>query len=190
MIRKYFTLLFIGATLFSCSTDQIAEDLAEKLAEDQKTLEDIEAEQEEQQAEDKSSDLFGVWQATEVQIDDQTASDTAKFGKQILDHLTEKECHIIEFTFNEDLSVVAKNSAQYLEINVGGSGLDVPCPTEEDSHESVYSYDGEVLTYLDSDGSTMQLDATVEDDVLTIDAAQLDIDNFDASGQLIFEKKI
>lgn len=190
MISKYLALLFAGATLFSCSTDQIAEDLAEKLAEDQQTLEDIEEEEEEQQAEDKSSDLVGVWQATEVQIDDQTASDTAKFGKQILDHLTEKECYIIEFTFNEDLSVIAENSAQYLEINVGGSGLDVPCPTEEDSHESVYAFDGAVLTYLDENGATVELDATVEEDILTIDAAQLDIDNFDASGQLVFMKKM
>jgi len=190
MKQKYLTLLLFATTLFSCSTDQIAEDLAEKLAEDQRTLEDIEAEAEEQKAEDKSSDLFGIWQAIEVQIDDQIASDAAKFGKQILDHLTEKECYIIEFTFNEDLSVIAANSAQYLEINVGGSGLDVPCPTEEDSHESVYSYDGKVLTYVDADGATVELDATVVDDILTIDAAQLDIDNFDASGQLVLVKKM
>lgn len=174
----------MGAVLFSCSKDKIAENLAE----DQRTLEDIEQEEQDEQAADKSGDLVGVWYATELQIDDQTASDTAKFGKQILDHLTEKECYIIEFTFNEDLSVIADNSAAYLEINVGGSGLDVPCPTEEDSHESMYSYDGEILTYVDEDGGTVELNATVEEDVLTIDAAQLDIDNFDASGELVFMK--
>jgi len=186
---KYLALFLIGAILFSCSTDEIAQDLAEKLAEDQRTLEDIEQEEQEQQAADKSGDLVGIWYATELQIDDQVASDAAKFGKQILDHLTNKECFIIEFTFNEDLSVIANNSAAYLEINVGGTGLDVPCPTEEDSHESVYSYDGEVLTYVDSEGATVELNATLEDEQLTIDAAQLDIDNFDASGELVFTKR-
>jgi len=189
-IMKYrlIMLLFAVVAYTSCSTDQIAEDLAAKLAEEQRTLEDIENESEEQKDADKSADLIGTWHATELKIDDQVASDEAKFGKQILDHLSNKECFIIDFTFNEDLSVVAKNSAAYLEINVGGSGLDVPCPAEEDSDTGTFAFDGEVMTYTDANDQQTMIDVSVENDIMTVDAAQMGIANFDASGELIFVK--
>ena len=178
-------LLATSVICFSCSKDKIAENLAEKLGED---LEEQIGEDEEEQVVDKSADLLGVWQATELMIDANTASDEAKFGKQILDFLTEKECYIITFEFNSDLSVTATNSVDYLEINVGGSGLDIPCPTEEDTDEGTFAFDGEVLTYTDSNNETLELDVVVDGDVMTIDATQLDVPNFNASGELVFER--
>ncbi len=132
--------------------------------------------------------IVGNWQMTELQINDATASDNAKFGKQILDFLTERDCFILTFNFKADLTVTATNSADYLSINATPTGLDVPCPTESDSEMSTYTYDGSVLTTIDENGQTVMVDVTISGDTMTVDAADLDIDNFNDEGQLIFKK--
>jgi len=135
--------------------------------------------------------IVGSWQATELRIDDQTASDDAKNGRDALDFLTAKDCYIITFTFNQDLTVVAENSVNYLSIDVNssGTGLDIPCPTEKDTDSSTYTYDGATLAILDSSGETVTTAATVNGNTLTIDASGLNIPNFNASGELIFNKQ-
>lgn len=141
------------------------------------------------ETETKQNAIIGEWQATELQINDQTAGDDAKFGKQILDFLTAKDCFILTFNFKADLTVTAENSANYLSINATPNGLDVPCPTESDSDTSTYTYDGSVLTTIDENGQTIMLDVTVNGDIMTVDATDLDIDNFNDEGQLIFMRK-
>lgn len=175
MMKRKFLILFVSsALLFSCSKDKIAADLVDELGGE------LEG--------DKSGELVGIWRATELKIDNSTATDQAKFGKQILDFLTAKQCYVVTFDFKADLSVVSKNSVNYLEVNVGGSGLDIPCPSQEDTDTGTFSFDGEILTYVDSNDETVLLDVTVADGVLSIDAAQLDIPNFNASGELVFNK--
>jgi hypothetical protein len=133
--------------------------------------------------------IVGEWQATELQIDDATAGDDAKFGKQILDFLTARDCFVLTFDFKADLTVTAENSADYLSINATSTGLDVPCPTESDVNSSTYTYDGSVLTTIDENGQTITVDVTINGDTMTVDAADLDIDNFNDQGKLIFKKK-
>ena len=164
MKRNVLALLMASAFTFSCSSDK-DEDVQDGNA------------------------IVGSWQATELRIDDTTASDNAKYGKQILDFLTAKGCYILTFTFNEDLTVVAENAVNNLEVNATASGLDIPCPTESDDDSATYTYDGKVLIFVDADGETINVSATVEGNTLIIDAAGLDISNFNDSGELIFEKK-
>ena len=137
------------------------------------------------------SNLHGTWDVKELKIDDQTASDEAKFGKQILDYLIGQDCSIISFTFNADLSVAAESSANYIEINVnsGGTGLDIPCPTQSDVETSTYTYDGTTLTYVDGDGTTVSLKPIISGNTMTILAAELGQENFDAEGELVFQKR-
>lgn len=138
-----------------------------------------------------SNAIVGSWQATELKIDDQTASDDAKNGRDALNFLTAKDCYIITFTFNQDLTVVAENSVNYLSIGVNssGTGLDIPCPTQKDTDNSTYSYDGTTLAILDSAGQTVTTKATINGNTLSLDASGLDIPNFNASGELIFRKQ-
>ena len=163
MKRNILALFLASGLIFSCSKD------------DNKT-------------ETEQNAIVGEWQATELQINDQTASDDAKFGKQILDFLTAKDCFILTFNFKEDLTVTAENSANFLSINATATGLDVPCPTEFDTETSTYTYDGSVLTTIDDNGQTVKLDVTINGDIMTVDATDLDIDNFNDEGQLIFKK--
>lgn len=132
--------------------------------------------------------LHGKWEVAELEIDSDTASDQVKFGKKILDHLTNKECFIISFTFNTDLTVMAENSVNHLEMNVGGTGLDIPCPEMKDTESSTYSYDGGTLTLEDGEGKELMLGVTVADETMTVDAKDLDLPSFNEDGQLIFTK--
>jgi len=135
--------------------------------------------------------LQGTWDASELKIDDQTASDEAKFGRSILDYLTNKSCNVITFTFNADLTIVVENSVNYLSIDVnsGGSGLDIPCPSESDIDTSTYTFDGTTLSYVDADGQTITVKPVFEGNMMTITAADLGYTNLDAEGELVFTKR-
>jgi len=165
-MKRNLLLLFLTTTLiFSCSSDK-------------------------DENSDKN-DIEGTWDATELKIDDSTASDDEKNGRDILNFLTAKDCYILTFTFNKDLSLITENSVNYLEINVntGGTGLDIPCPTQKDTDTSTYTFDGNVLTFIDINAETVTVDVSISGDTMTVDAADLDISNFNDGGQLIFKKR-
>lgn len=166
-MKRNLLLLFIAATMtFSCSSDK-------------------------DEAKQDENNIEGTWDAHELMIDNATASDDEKNGRDILNFLTAQDCFILTLTFNGDLTVVTENSVNYLQINVnpGGTGLDIPCPTQSDTDNSTYTYDGNVLTFVDSNAQTVTVDVTISGDTMTVDAADLDIPNFNDGGQLIFKKR-
>jgi hypothetical protein len=166
-MKKSILFLFVATSLlFSCSSDK------------------------DENGEDSSSnDIVGTWDATELKINNETASDDAKFGKKILDFLTNKDCFIITLQFNQDLTAVATNAANYVEVNANATGLDVPCPTQSDTESSTYTYDGSVVSFIDADGQQIEVRVTVLGDIMTVNAADLEIPNFDESGELIFRRR-
>ena len=163
-----YSLLFVLATflLFSCSSDKVVDVV-------------------------DASSIIGTWEATDLMINNETASDDAKNARDILNFLSAKDCYILSFTFNSDLTVTAENSSNYVEISVNsaGTGLEIPCPTESDLEASTYTFDGMVLTILDGNGETVTLDVSIDGDTMAVDAADLDIPNFNDSGELIFIKR-
>lgn len=136
---------------------------------------------------DPASAIVGSWRATEFKAADPNNSNV-NLGAEILKKLTAEECYIITFTFNEDLTVVGDNAVNYLEINATATGLDVPCPTQKDTESSTYTYDGSVLTIVDQNGISQAIKVSIEGNNMNADATDLDIPNFDAAGELIFEK--
>ncbi|MCP4977649.1 MAG: DUF5004 domain-containing protein [Maribacter sp.] len=167
MMKRY-SLLYILVTflIFSCSSDKVVDVV-------------------------DASSIIGTWDVTELMINNETASDDAKNARDILNFLTAKDCYILSFTFNSDMTVTASNSSNYVEISVNssGTGLEIPCPTESDNEASTYTFDGKVLTILDGDGETVSVNVTIDKDMMTVDAADLDIPNFNDSGELIFIKR-
>ena len=167
MMERYSLLYILAAFLiFSCSSDKV-EDVVD------------------------ANSIIGTWEATDLMINSETASDDAKNARDILNFLTAKDCYILSFTFNSDLTVTAINSYNYVEISVNsaGTGLEIPCPTESDMEASTYTFDGMVLTILDGNGETVNVDVTIDGDTMAVDAADLDIPNFNDSGELIFIKR-
>ena len=136
-----------------------------------------------------STAILGNWDATELVIDDATASDNTKFAKGILDFLTDKNCYVVTLTFNEDLTASASNSANYVEVNATGTGLDIPCPTESDIESSTYTFNGTTVTTTKSDGEVLNINVSINGDIMTVDAADLEIPNFSDDGKMIFVKR-
>lgn len=139
--------------------------------------------------ETKASAIIGTWDATELRINNDTASDDAKFGKQILDFLTNKNCYVVTLEFNEDLTANASNATNYIEVNATASGLDIPCPTQSDMESSTYTFDGSFVSIVDTNGETILVDVSIDGDVMIVDATDLEIPNFTDSGELIFVKR-
>src|SRR6056297_2089865 len=138
---------------------------------------------------DSSVNIVGTWDATELQIEESTASDDAFFAREILAHLTDKDCYVITLQFNADMTASAINSANFIEINATQTGLDIPCPTQSETETSTYTYDGNVVSFVDANGDTIEVDVSINGDVMSVDAADLQIPEFDESGQLIFQRR-
>lgn len=163
---NFLTLLLVVGLFFSCSSD----------SDDNNSEEDS---------------IVGVWQAYELKVNNDTASNDEKNARDLLAFLTAKECYVLSFDFKQDLTVTIENSIQYLEIglNSEGNGFDIPCPTEKDTETAVYVYAEGKLTYTDEDWQEVSVNIVIDGDVMTVDAADLDIPNLNAGGQLIFKRK-
>lgn len=165
MKRNIFLLLVSTTLLFSCSTDDNKQDDA-----------------------NDENQIIGAWQAREFKAADPNSSNV-NIGAEILSNLTAEDCYILTFTFNEDLSLVAESSINYLELNFSATGLEVPpCPTESDTETSTYTYDGTTLTTVNTEGAIVKVKVSIEGDIMSADATDLDLPNFDGEGELIFEK--
>lgn len=166
-MKTYLLTLFAAcALMFSCSSDKEDPALSE-------------------------NNLIGSWELTALEIDETAASDDEKNASDILDFLAAIDCSLITLTFNEDLSVITENSGNYLEINVNatGTGLDVPCPSSKDTSVDNYTFDGEVLTYIDKDLQETKVNVSFSGNTMRISATDLDFANFNDGGVLVFTKR-
>ncbi len=167
MIKNICSCLVLVSLIFSCSSDKDGDN-----------------------PETDVNAIIGTWDVTELRIDNDTASDQAKFGKQILDKLAEQDCSILTLDFKEDLSTTASNSANYLEFNiVPPIGLTVTCPEQSDTETSTYTYDGSILSVVDSEGAVVELNVSITGNEMVVNASDLEIENFDDSGVLVFVKR-
>jgi len=165
MKRNLLILFSATALLFSCSSDK----------------DDT----------NQDNDIVGSWELTALEIDDSTASDDEKFARDILSFLTAIDCSLMTITFNADQTVITENSGSYLDINVntGGTGLDVPCPTEKDTSVDSYMYEGGVLIYIDENEIETTVNIEISGNTMRVNAMELDFANFDDGGDLIFTKR-
>lgn len=131
--------------------------------------------------------ILGTWRAIEFQAADSNSS-TLNFGAEILSKLTAEECYVLTFVFNADLTVLVENAINYVVPNATPTGISVDCPTQKDTESSTYIYNGSVLTIVDQDGMTQSIKVTIDGDTMTVDATDLDVNNLDAAGSVIFKK--
>ncbi len=164
-MKRIVLLLVTVATLISCSSDKDNEG-------------------------SDPNDIVGTWDLVGLEIDETTATDDEEFAKELLDFLSALDCYILTYTFNADGSVISVSKGNYLEVNAnpGGSGLDIPCPTEQDTEEDEYLFDGEILTYIDETGET-DVSVDIIGNTIRINATDLDVENFDDGGTLVFARR-
>ena len=163
MKRTILALLMVATLTFSCSSDK----------------------------DDGNNSIVGTWDLTGYEFDESTATDDQEFAAAILEFLALIDCTILSYTFNEDGTVVSRDSGNYIEIDVeqGGSGLDIPCPTEADVEEDTYTYEGGVLTYIDDMEGETSVNVEISGNTIRISAQDLGIDNFEDGGTLVFTRR-
>ena len=124
--------------------------------------------------------FLGSWDLTALTIDEASASDEEEFGQDILNMLTASDCYLVSLSFNEDLTLVTEDASNYLEIGVnpGGTGLDVPCPSQRDMENTTYTYADGVLTFIDENQETVSVNITISGSTMTMAAQELDVRKF------------
>jgi len=118
------------ALVFSCSTDGEADN-----SEDSMAMED-------------DDNLVGLWVLTELRIDESVDNDDLDFASGILDFLVATECDLITFDFKADGTVDSESKANYIEVGIGTGGLEIPCPEQSDIETTLWSLDGDQLTFI------------------------------------------
>ncbi len=68
-------------------------------------------------------------------------------------------------------------------------GIRRACPTSKDTSVDTYTFDGEVLTYIDEDMQETTVNVTFSGNTMRISATELDFANFDDGGFLVFTKR-
>lgn len=164
MKRNLLFLFMASVLMFACSTDQ-----------------------DNQESNDPLNAILGSWRAVEFNVAG-SGSSTVNLGAEILANLAAEECYILTFDFNQDLTVVVENAFNFIALNATPAGISVDCPEQRDVESSTYTFDGSTLSIVDEDGVTQSIEVTIEGDIMTVDAADLDVDNLNAEGELIFEK--
>nr|WP_298994480.1 lipocalin family protein [uncultured Allomuricauda sp.] len=155
-MKKIVLFLAVVALSFSCSND----------ADDNDAM-------------NSENRLVGTWVLTDLRIDSGVDDDDLDFGKEIIAFLQGIDCDLITFTFNEDGTVTSVDRASFISINVGMNGLDIPCPTESDTENSVWSLEGNQLTFINENLEEETITIAFEgDNTLIIAGEDIDAQNF------------
>ena len=165
MKKKALYFFSIGLFFIACSTDKVAEI--------------------------SSDSILGTWDLTALDIQEGSASAEEQFGQDILDDLSASGCYLVTLTFNEDLTLETQDATNFLEIGVNseGTGLEVPCPEQRETRQTAYTYADGVLTFIDENQQTVSVNVSISGDLMVISARELDVDNFNVGGNLLFSKR-
>ncbi|TAI47072.1 lipocalin family protein [Flagellimonas allohymeniacidonis] len=139
--------------------------------------------------ENGTNDLVGTWVLTDLRVDSTTDNDDLDFAKEIIGFLQGIDCDLIIFTFNADGTAVSDSKADFLSINVGVGGLDIPCPTESTTESTTWSLEGNQLTFINEDMEEETITIAFEDgNILIIPGESIDENNY-AGADAVFTKQ-
>lgn len=157
-MKKNWTLIAIVAILLAaCSTDGDGNDAGEMIM---------------------TSALVGTWNLTDVRFMEDPNDTSLNLADEIVDQLVEENCILVSFTFNENGSVFSSDRLNFIEINAGPNGLDVPCPTQSDDLTGTWSLEGNQLTVDDGSGTVETLTVELDGNTLIIPGEEIDPENY------------
>lgn len=138
---------------------------------------------------DSTNDLIGTWLLTDLRIDSGVDDDDLDFAKEIITFLNGIDCELITFTFNADNTVISDSKANFISIDVGAGGLDIPCPTESTSESSTWRLEGSQLTFINENMEEETVTITIENGTtLILPGESIDEDNY-AGADAVFTKQ-
>lgn len=167
-MKKYLFFLCIGASfLFSCSSDKDEDNLK-----------------------DESGSIVGTWSFTELNTDDADSSQIA-LSEDIIGVLIAQNCEILVFDFMDDNTVTAV-SRDFTEtgrdINLGGTGLLIECPSNSLTKSSIWSLEGNQLTFLNEDQTEETVTIELDGNTLIIPAEIINEENL-GGAKAIFTRR-
>ena len=161
-MRKVYIVLLTGL-LLSCSTDN---ETAEQ------------------------TDIIGSWDAINLQLDEQTATQDALLVRELLSNLAATNCYILSITFGADQTAHVENSFEYLDLSGLALGnFSIPCPDQSDSETGTYRFENGLLIFTDALGVQSEVSASIVGDLLYMQLEGSVYEDFINSGQLVFQKR-
>lgn len=165
MKRIILAIIFCASLNFSCSEDNNEEMMVESTA------------------------LVGVWKFSKIEATN--ASGNIKLANDILTVLVATGCDILNYNFKEDQTVTA-SFRDFTEtgnsLNAGGTGLMIACPQNVQASSSIWSLDGDQLTFIDGKGKKVTVSILIEGDTLTVPGEVINADNLTGT-KAIFKKQ-
>ncbi len=170
-MKRNLLLLFVASALiFSCSSDDNGG------GDDTPT-------------EDK---LVGTWDLSTIEIDDDIEDQDLEFAKDIVDVLIAQDCNLLTLIFAADGTLtIQERDFSDVEINVnqGGTGLDIPCPDADADETAEWSLDGNQLTITFEDTTSETVTVAFDgNNTLIVDAEFVDEDNL-SDATAVFAKR-
>jgi hypothetical protein len=99
----------------------------------------------------------------------------------------QENCFLVSFTFNADGSVTSEDKINFIEVNVGAMGLDVPCPDNSTVETAQWVLEGNQLTLTGADQEetiTINLDSNT----LIIAGEEINAQNY-AGAEAVFTRQ-
>jgi len=136
-----------------------------------------------------TADLVGIWEFSE--LDTANATGNVNLLNDILVSLVASGCDILSYDFKSDQTVTASYrdfTETGRDVNLGGTGLLIECPSNVVMTSGVWELDGDQLSFIDPSGSIETVTVEIDGNTLTIPGEVLDADNLEGT-KAIFIKQ-
>ena len=134
------------------------------------------------------SALVGTWNLTDVRFDQDPNDTSLNLADEIVDELFNEDCVLVSFTFSADGTVSSTDKLNFIEVNAGPTGVDIPCPTDSLDESGTWSLDGNQLTVDDGNGTVETLTIQLNGDTLILAGEDIDENNY-AGAEAVFARQ-
>lgn len=132
------------------------------------------------EAQPDSNALIGSWNFTELDITGVESPNEILLAQDIIDELLSDGCEILVFTFNADKTVIAESkdfTETGVDVSPDLSGLLVECPENTQTESSIWSLEGDQLTFINADGENETITIELDGNTLVIPGESLNAEN-------------
>lgn len=136
----------------------------------------------------ETSALVGTWNMTDVRFQEDPNDTSLNLADEIVDQLVEEGCFLVSFTFNADGSAFGENKVNYIEINAGPTGLDVPCPEQSDIEATIWSLTGNQLTFINENQEEETITIQLEGNTLILAGDDINAENY-TGAEVVFTRQ-
>ncbi len=135
--------------------------------------------------------IVGTWSFTGLNIDNADSPDDLALANEVIGILIASGCEILVLDFNSDQTVMA-TAKDFTEtgndVNAAGTGLLIECPSEVETSSSVWTLEGDQLTFVDENNVEETITIQLDGNTLTLPAEIVDEDNL-TGAEAIFTRQ-